>query len=300
MGQPGVPLPGYTDAAVVVEPPGEGPGYWAGGPSSTLVDGIYYLAYRLRRPVGQGRGYVNVVARSADGVRFETVAVLDRDAFGAESLERPALVPLADGRWRLYVSCDIPATGGWQVEVLEADDPADFEPTRRRTLLPRADAASVKDPVILRDGDTWHMWICCHPRTGEPVTDTAYTAYATSRDGLDWSWQGAALSGRTGCWDERMARITAVFLDERSPVAYYDGRATAAENFEERTGIAFGTGPDSFVATGDTPAVVSPYGSGSLRYVSVLPLPAGGHRLYYEATRADGAHELRTEHLPPA
>ena len=67
-----------------------------------------YLAYRLRRPVGQGRGYANVVARSADGVRFTTVATIGKDAFGAESLERPALVVTDDGRWRLYVSVATP------------------------------------------------------------------------------------------------------------------------------------------------------------------------------------------------
>lgn len=51
-----------------------------------------------------------MVARSDDGIDFETVAVLEKDAFGAESLERPALVVLPDGKWRIYISCATPGT----------------------------------------------------------------------------------------------------------------------------------------------------------------------------------------------
>ena len=91
------PLPRPDQADVVVDPPGTGPGYWAGAPSAVAVDGVTHLAYRLRRPLGAGRGYAVVVARSDDGVAFETVAVLEKEALGAESVERPAIVPLADG-----------------------------------------------------------------------------------------------------------------------------------------------------------------------------------------------------------
>jgi hypothetical protein len=78
-------------------------------------------------------------------------------------------------------------------------------------------------------------------------------------------------------------------------VAYYDGRATAAENFEERTGIAFGPEPGALKAVGSAPAAQSPAAGRGLRYLSVVRLPDGRERLYYELTRADGAHELVTE-----
>ncbi|HEV3497277.1 MAG TPA: hypothetical protein VHA34_13100, partial [Actinomycetes bacterium] len=32
-----------------------------------------------------------------------------------------------------------------------------------------------------------------------------------------------------------------------------------------------------------------------VRYLDVVPLPEGGHRLWYEAPLPDGSHELRTE-----
>ena len=70
----------WADAEVVLEPEDPRPGSWAGGPSAQLVDGTWWLAYRLRRPVGEGRGIANVVARSDDGVRFTPVVGIGKDA----------------------------------------------------------------------------------------------------------------------------------------------------------------------------------------------------------------------------
>jgi len=39
----------------------------------------------------------------------------------------------------------------------------------------------------------------------------------------------------------------------------------------------------------------SPYPPNGFRYLSLVTMPGGRQRVYYEATRADGAHDLRTE-----
>ena len=83
---PVLPVPPVADAAVAVPPPGSGAGFWAGAPSAVLVDGTYHFAYRMRAPLGRGRGMANVIARSTDGVRFESVAEVTKDRLGAESL----------------------------------------------------------------------------------------------------------------------------------------------------------------------------------------------------------------------
>ena len=296
------PLPRWDGAAIVVSPPQDGVGAWAGAPSALLVDGTFYLAYRLRRPLGQGRGYANVIARSADGVRFEPLAVLSKDTFGAESLERPALVRTPEGRWRVYVSCATAGSKHWWVDVMEADDPADLAAATPRTVLPGDAHFGVKDPVLVFAGGQWHLWASRHPLAVPADADRMTTEYATSPDGLTWTWRGTALAGRPGEWDARGVRIAAVLLGGRGgvgdsgPIAFYDGRASAAENWEERTGIALASGSEGrFVAHGHAPAAASPHGARGLRYLSAIALADGGYRLYYEATRADGAHDLRTE-----
>jgi hypothetical protein len=293
------PLPRCDEGTVVIDAPGEGPGFWAGGPSAVAVDDGIILAYRLRRPVGDGRGYANVIAHSTDGEKFETILVLSRDQFDAESLERPALAIAPDGTWRLYISCATPGTKHWRVDTLVADDPAGFDPAQRYPSLPGDESTAFKDPVVLHADGQFHLWVCVHPTEIPDQADRMHTRYATSDDGIHWGEQNIALSPRPGMWDERGTRIAAVLLDGDRTIAYYDGRARAEQNWEEQTGLAFGRERGVLEADGDAPAAISPHHGGGLRYVSVVPLPDGGHRLYYEATRPDGAHDLRTEYSPP-
>jgi hypothetical protein len=294
-----LPLPRLSASALVAAPPGDGAGAWAGAPSALLHDGTFHLAYRMRRPVGAGRGFRTVVAASEDGVRFTTVAEVERDRFGAESLERPALAVTRDGRWRLYVSCATPGTKHWRVDLLEAASPEGLAAAPARTVLPGDAERGVKDPVLLDDGERWHLWASVHPLQRWDDADRMTTDYATSPDGVDWTWHGTVLAPRPGEWDARGVRVTAVLPAGDRLVAAYDGRATADQNWEELTGSAAGDrGPDGLFGplTADTAAPVrSPYAGGGVRYLSVVPLPGGGTRIYYEVTRPDGAHELRTE-----
>lgn len=290
-----------ADGTVVIDPPGAGYGFWAGGPSAVYHDGAYWLAYRLRRPVTEGRGYANVVARSSDGVRFETCASVTSAQFGCASLERPALVPLPDGGWRLYVSCSTVDSKHWWVEAIEAQTVAELPGGRRTVVLPGDAATAWKDVVVSHTGEYgWQMWACRHPLdVGDDQADRMDTWYATSADGLAWTFtDGPALAPDHGGWDRRGRRVAAVAAVDGVWTMLYDGRADAAENWEERTALAVGADPTHFAPVPMPPIGGHLRAATGLRYASFLADPGGGLRVYYETSRPDGAHDLRTVYVP--
>jgi hypothetical protein len=282
-------------AQVVVPAPGVGAGYWAGGPSAVFDGTDFWLAYRLRRPVTEGRGYANVVARSSDGVHFSEVVRLTSDSFGAASLERPALVRRPDGGWRIYVSCSTRDSKHWWVEAVDAPTVAELHTGTRTVVLPGDATEAWKDVVVRVDGTVWRMWACRHPLDGgDDEADRMSTWYATSGDGLVWTMAGEALApGATG-WDARGTRVTEVLHEGGRWWALYDGRRNAAENWHERSGLAFGAEPDRLTSAGG-PVPAEP--GRTLRYASVLPF-ADGWRAFFEATANDGSHDLRTVYIP--
>lgn len=295
-----LPLPSAVDATVVVPAPGSGPGNWSGAASATLVDDEVWLTYRVRRPLSQGRGVETVVARSRDGVAFTDVATVHRDDFGAESFERPVVLRLPGGGWRLYVSCATPDSKHWWIEALDATSPEELPSGTRTVVLAGDDRTAVKDPVItVRGGGRFEMWLCEHPLDRPGHEDRMSTSYLTSEDGLSWQRHGTVLAPRPGEWDARGTRVSAV-LGHDPLVVLYDGRPTAEDNWHETTGVARAGADGLLRADPDAGVLRSPHSDGALRYASAVPLPDGSVRFYFELARPDGSHDLVTSLSPAA
>ena len=276
-----VMLPRWENSQLVLHA-AHGTGNWIGA-ASALIHGDYiYLAYRDRHPADKGRGNRAYVARSPvdSGINFEVLRVFDKEDMDAESLERPALDVTPGGDWDLYLSCATFNSKHWRIERLRADGPASFRAVSRKVVFPGSAAFGVKDPVVVRDEDL-RIWATQHPLTeGDENADRMISVNAFSGEPV--------MVPEPGTWYSRGTRVTAVLGD----YAYFDGRASAAQNFEERTGVAKWNGSRFLAVAGPSS---SPFGGGALRYVSAITLPDGRLRLYYESATEYGSHELRTE-----
>lgn len=88
-----------------------------------------------------------------------------------------------------------------------------------------------KDPSIIKAGDTWYMYYTsanCWQDGGCGGKGPARIDYATSPDGLKWTYQGLAIpKGKAGEWDEERPQAPAKpILKDGIYYMYYAGRGT--------------------------------------------------------------------------
>ena len=296
----------------VLSPAGEGSGYWVGAPS-VLYDaeaGRFYLYYRVRkpRPVRGGECYI---ATSRDGLSFETIWGAKKQALDSPSVERSSLLKAGDGSWLLYVSYVDASDGRWRIDCVEANAPGGFCLDERKRVLTADDigAEGVKDPWVMVVNGLYYMLVSyatsvdvsSEERAKKHATGDIYntgltrssTGLAVSGDGRSFQWLGDIFAPRPGCWDAYAARLGCLVPTGHGWVGFYDGSRSVDENYEERTGLVQTWDLETFYRLSDSgPSIVSPHGSGGLRYVDAVVFD-DEYWFYYEYCRPDGSHELR-------
>ncbi|MCC6444821.1 MAG: hypothetical protein IT210_15355 [Armatimonadetes bacterium] len=309
------PLPLFDpmQGIVIREPRVGAEGYWAGAPSvfPDPKDGLIYLTYRLREP-RPARGHLTRIAVSRDGVEFEDIFEARREDFDSPSIERCSLYRGDDGLWRWYVGLVDPQDNRWRVDILEADRPDGFDPSKTGPLFLANDLGleGIKDPSIFVAGGL--VWMLLSHGEAVPgiasekesekhatadIFNTGLTVSSTSRavsaDGSRFRWLGPVGPERSG-WDAYCLRMTCLFpLSGGLWCAFYDGSARVEENYEERMGAAVTWDGSAFHKTSpDGPVITVPYGTGSVRYADAAFIRNRLH-IYYEMARPDGGHELR-------
>ena len=128
------------------------------------------------------------------------------------------------------------------------------------------------------------------------IYNTGKTHHPTglaTQDGAGFRWRDNVFEiGAPDSWDGYQARLGAVDPTEDGFVGFYDGSARHAENYEApRPGHLDGRPLVRRVSTRG-PWLTGPGPTGSIRYVDVA-VRDGAWWVYHEASRPDGAHELR-------
>ncbi|HUS79625.1 MAG TPA: hypothetical protein VM283_00070 [Armatimonadota bacterium] len=310
------PLFDPEEGVTVREPLGSGRGWWAGAPSAFHDDetGTFYLYYRLRKPRELGRGVMCRIAAGSDGLEFRDVWQAGQEDLRSPSIEKSSIFRLPDGTWQLYISYVDPDTGMWRIDLMEADDPEQFEPASARPVFLPQDLglAGIKDPAVYCIGGLYHMIVSYAPDP-EAVTDDlrrtmhatgdvyntgtvkSHTGLATSEDGRNWVYEGDILTPPDEGWDQYCTRIGSVLSLPPLFVGFYDGSASVEENYEEQAGLAISRDLRCWRRiTTARPWVASPWGC--IRYVEALPSWDAVY-YYYEYTREDGSHELRASRV---
>jgi hypothetical protein len=303
-------------STLILQPENPGPGTWSGCPGVLYEprERRFLMTYRQRRPRGNPateRGWRCAVAVSADGIHFKDLWAVQKSELGTSSMERFCLLPRMDGGYQLYLSYVDPVDNRWRIDLIEADTPQAFDVRERKPVLTAASTGTegVKDPYLVRVGPALYLFASfasaetlapgqrAHAHASADIYNTGTTTHPTglavAPQGGGFEWQGTVLGVGAG-WDRYQARLNSMVpLPGGMWLGFYDGSAGADENYEERCGLVLAHDLRHWTRlSAAAPWMVSPQGTGSLRYLDAVPV-GDELWLYYECARADGAHELR-------
>jgi hypothetical protein len=238
-------------ARLLIEPYGQGKGYWFGG--GNLVEGRegeIYLVGRYRNPgdsttgLAKGeRGLELAIFRAPDGGQaFKKILSFSKKDLGFDdydvlSIEGSALNLLAEGV-ELFVSSEKanlfypdpfadfqkPGTGVWTIDRIFAPEVIRLKTRKAELLISSKDPAHlhVKDPVVYStpSGDTV-LFFCTHP-FGWSSSNSAYAF--RSRGASRFSEPVFGFFPRGTTWDVAVTRITDLLpLPEWKEVRGYEG-----------------------------------------------------------------------------
>jgi hypothetical protein len=213
-----------------------------------------------------------------------------------------------------------PGSGVWTIDVLTASTVEELSSAKPRPLLYSSDPRflHVKDPVVFdmpagdaRAGDTG-MVFCTHPYNWSS-SNSAYTIRRRGESHFDPPDYHMFPRGFT--WDVAMSRITAVLqvpkigaFAETDPISliFYDGgecvrnldehkqavKRPRGYSCEELGGLAFSRSHGQGINRGISrpqrlsvllPQFVSPYGTGSSRYVDVMAMEEGFYAIWQQS-----------------
>ena len=290
---------------VVLEPDENTPEWWAGAPSLARADdGSFYLAARMREgnsPRGR-RGYEVRLLHSPDGLRFQPVCSIPREALPIAGFERPALLRDPDsGRFKLYL-CGPWKERSWSILKLDdVDDPADFDPATCRAVLSNdalhlPGVTGFKDPFIAHLDGRYHMLVIAYH-----VVERAW--HFLSDDGETWRPADHALAFDLAGWHNFYTRPACLVPTGAGYLFVYEGSHHQWNDppYNIATGLAYSIDLQRFTdLTPDAPLLRSttPGDYHTWRYSHWLWVD-GELWAYAEVARPNNTNEIRRFRFTP-
>ncbi len=275
--------------------------------------------------------------QSFQKVRSWSKADLSQYGDRVVSFEGTSLHRLHDGSWELFISSEKDVsypeplenmqktgTGVWSIDVITGPSPDALDGSTLKPVLVNRDVAPylhVKDPVVYdaADGST-HLIFCSHPFSWS----SSNTGLAVRPVGAeDFHVQAWEIISRGATWDVAATRITSrikiptigLFADApATTVFFYDGAECLRSHEENLQAVSRPRGYSceeiggALVGIEDEydslerlsllfPLFVSPYGTGSSRYVEVLQMDDGWLAMW-EQGQSNGSQPLVANFLP--
>jgi len=301
-------IPDLSKYDVVAEPPKPVEDFWAGAPS-VIEDskGVIWLAYRKGIMENSVRKSDLYLARSEDGINFETIHEWKAESFGCIRTERASfLVDPWTKQFKLYITRDAlekpPGTPEFQWDIAklaDVDSPAKFDiSTVVGVLGPSgsgSDGRDVKDPYVFTLGNKYYMFYIAAGKTHEQCH------MATSDDGILWRRHTDNPILRHGAWHDFFVRPSFVLPQTMGAIVYYEGsnKQWYGPVFNVQTGFAITFDFQNFYdITISGPVLSSPTQGkyGTCRYMDCI-VQKNRVLFYYEAARPDDAFELRVTEI---
>ncbi len=295
----------FQSYTVVLKPDRIEPEWWAGAPSVVRDErGTFWLACRMRTadaPRGL-RGYEIRILRSEDGIHFDKVLSIPREAVPIPGFERPALLIDPQTKlFKLYV-CGPWQEGPWSImKLADAKSPAQFNPSSAKPVIqpfPKRHERDIiveeyKDPFIIFAEGQYHCYVTGYLRKLERLF------HFTSKDGEKWEPVGhpnEAIMDLTG-WHDFFVRPASVLPIGAGYLFFYEGSNASWPDpvYNVTTGLGFTFDLHRIIdLTPDSPLIVSttPGKFHTWRYSHWLRV---GDELwvYAEVACENNTHEIR-------
>lgn len=234
-----------------------------------------------------------------------------KEDLNSESIKAGALVKSLEGKLRLYLSYVDLADRRWKIAMIEGNTLTDFDAGNRTVVLTpdEANSEGVKDPYVAIIGGRYYMFTHYAPWSLQPLDATEEELHSTgnvfatakgrgssglavSDDGIHFEWVGEIIPPGDD-WDQKLTRVdTMVYIPPLFSV-FYSARPHVDVTYEDNTGMVTSFDLVNFhKLTPDRPALVSPWGTGALRYLEAVQID-DQIWYYYECSREHGAHEIR-------